>query len=94
MKTKRDEPLEEIWAIRRRIAKKFGFDPKKQVAHYQRKQKQMDAKIYRPEVLSASDVQAYDVLKDQAHAEIAAGQHATMASSYLAHRKRRTKRAK
>ena len=34
MKTKLDEPLEEIWAIRRQIAKKFDFDPKKQVAHY------------------------------------------------------------
>jgi hypothetical protein len=29
MKTQRDETLQEIWAIRRRIAKKFGFDPKK-----------------------------------------------------------------
>jgi hypothetical protein len=49
MKTKRDETLEEIWAIRRQIAKKFGCDPRKQVAHYQRKQKQLGAKIYRPE---------------------------------------------
>lgn len=47
MKTKLDEPLEEIWAIRRQIARKFAFDPKKQVAHYQRKQKQLGAKIYR-----------------------------------------------
>lgn len=47
MKTKRDEPLEEIWAIRRQIAKKVDSDPKKQVAHYQQKQKQLGAKIYR-----------------------------------------------
>ena len=47
MKTKRDEALEEIWAIRRQIARKFAFDQKKQVAHYQRKQKQLGAKIYR-----------------------------------------------
>ena len=48
MKTKPDETLEEIWAIRRQIAKKFDSDPKKQVAHYQRKQKQLGAKLYRP----------------------------------------------
>jgi len=47
MKTKRDEALEEIWAIRRQIAQKFDFDPKQQVAHYQQKQKQRGAKIYR-----------------------------------------------
>lgn len=47
MKTKRDESLEEIWAIRRKIAKKFNYDPKKQVAYYQKKQKQLGAKIYR-----------------------------------------------
>ena len=47
MKPKLDEPLEEIWAIRRQIATKFGFDPKKQVGHYQRKQKKLGAKIYR-----------------------------------------------
>jgi hypothetical protein len=46
MKMKRDESLEEIWAIRRQIAKKFDYDPKKQVAHYQRKQKQLGARIY------------------------------------------------
>jgi hypothetical protein len=49
MKTKRDETLEEIWTIRRRIAGKFGFDPKRQVAHYQRKQKQLGCRIYRRE---------------------------------------------
>ena len=49
MKTKRDAPLEEIWAIRRQIARKFGYDPKKQVAHYQHKQKRLGAKLYRRE---------------------------------------------
>ena len=49
MNSKRDEPLEEIWAIRRKIAKKFGYDPKNQVAHYQRKQKQLGARLYRRE---------------------------------------------
>ena len=47
MKTKNDEALEEIWEIRRQIARQFGHDPKKQVAHYQRKQKQLGARIYR-----------------------------------------------
>ena len=47
MKTKRDETLEEIWGIRRQIAKEFNADPMKQLAHYQRKQKQLGAKLYR-----------------------------------------------
>ena len=45
MKAKRDETLEEIWAIRRQIAKEFGGDPRKRVAYYQRKQKESGAKI-------------------------------------------------
>ena len=49
MKAKRDETLEEIWAIRRQIAQEFGYDPKKQVGHYQRKQKEVGAKIYHRE---------------------------------------------
>ena len=48
MKTKPDQPLEEIWAIRRQIAKEFGCDPKKQAAHYRKKQRQLGARIYRP----------------------------------------------
>jgi len=47
MRTKRDEALEEIWAIRRQIAKEFAWDPKKEAAHYQRKQKELRARIYR-----------------------------------------------
>lgn len=50
MKTKPDPTLEEIWAIRRQLAKKFAGDPLKQVAHYQRKQKQSGARIYRREL--------------------------------------------
>jgi hypothetical protein len=49
MKTKTDEALEEIWAIRRQIARQFSHDPKKQVAHYQRKQRKLGAKLYRRE---------------------------------------------
>ena len=49
MKAKRDETLEEIWAIRRQIAKLFRGDPQKRVAYYQRKQKESGARIYRPE---------------------------------------------
>jgi predicted nucleic acid-binding protein len=48
-KTNRDEPLEEIWVIRRQIAKKLGHDPKKRAAHYQRKQKQLGARLYKRE---------------------------------------------
>jgi len=47
MKANCDEPLEEIWAIRRQIAQEFDYDPSKEVAHYQRKQKQLGARIYR-----------------------------------------------
>jgi hypothetical protein len=49
MKVNRDESLEEIWEIRRQIAEKFGRDPKKRAAHYQRKQKQLGAKLYKRE---------------------------------------------
>ena len=49
MKTNRDAALEEIWAIRRQIAKRVGRDPQKQVAHYQRKQKQLGAKLFKRE---------------------------------------------
>ena len=93
MKAKRDETLEEIWAIRRQIAKKFGYDPKKQVAYYQRKQKESGARIYRPEDPAGSDVHAYAVLHDKAHAEVAAGRRATL-TSYRADRKRKVKQAK
>jgi hypothetical protein len=49
MKTKRDETLEEIWAIRHKLAKRFNYDPKKAAAHYRRGQKVSGANIYRPE---------------------------------------------
>jgi hypothetical protein len=49
MKEKRDESLEEIWEIRRQIAKKFGRDFKKRAEHYQKKQKQLGAKLYKRE---------------------------------------------
>jgi hypothetical protein len=48
MRTKPDQPLEEIWAIRRQIAKEFGGDPKQQAVHYRLKQRQLGARIYRP----------------------------------------------
>jgi len=49
MKTNRDESLEEIWAIRRRISQRLGRDPKERAAHYQRKQKQLGGKLYKRE---------------------------------------------
>jgi len=49
MKTNRDETLEEIWQIRRQIAEKLGHDPKRRAAHYQRKQRQLGAKLYKRE---------------------------------------------
>jgi len=87
MKAKRDETLEEIWAIRRQIAKQFGGDPQQRVAYYQRKQKELGAKIYRPEVPAGADT-----LHDRAHAELVAGPCATL-TSYRAARKRKAKPA-
>lgn len=46
MKTKRDEPLEEIWAIRRRLAEKFDYDPKKAGEYYRQRQKTAGVKLY------------------------------------------------
>ena len=49
MKAKRDATLEEIWAIRRRMAKRFNYDPKKTGEYYRRRQKAAGVKIYRRE---------------------------------------------
>ena len=47
MKTKRDEPLEEIWAARRRIAERFGFDPHKQAEQLRQRQEAVKERLYR-----------------------------------------------
>jgi len=47
MKLKRDEPLEEIWAIRRKIAAECSFDPKELGDFYRRSQKAAGVKLYR-----------------------------------------------
>ena len=54
MKTHPDETLEEIWTIRRQIAAKLGPDPKRRVAYYQRKQKRMGAKLYKPQDMAVT----------------------------------------
>jgi len=74
-------------------ASKFADDPQKRVAYYQRSPKVSGEKIYRSEAVAMSDIQFYDALRKRAQAEIAAGQCVTLAS-YLAARKRKTKRAK
>jgi hypothetical protein len=48
-KLKRDETLEEIWAIRRKVAKEFDYDPKKAGEYYRRKQKAAGVRIYHRE---------------------------------------------
>jgi hypothetical protein len=83
MKAKPDETLEEIWEI--------GYDPRKQVAYYQRKQKESGAKIYRPAVPAETTLHALDILHDRAHAEIAADQCITL-TSYRAARKRKARK--
>jgi hypothetical protein len=89
MKTQRDETLEEIWAIRRELSKRFNFDPKKAAAYYRRKQKERGAKIFRP----SEHIGVGQVLHDHGHAEIAVGKCDTL-TSYSANRKRKAKRAK
>jgi hypothetical protein len=49
MNAKRDEPLEEIWAIRRRIAARFGFDPHKQAEHLRQRQALAKDRLYHRE---------------------------------------------
>jgi hypothetical protein len=49
MNTRRDEPLEEIWAARRRIAARFGFDPHKQAEHLRQRQEAAKHRLYHRE---------------------------------------------
>jgi hypothetical protein len=49
MKAKRDETLEEIWAIRRKVAREFDYDPKKAGEYYRRRQKAAGVRIYQRE---------------------------------------------
>ena len=88
MKTKIDETLEEIWAIRRKLAKRFDYDPKKAAAYYRRRQKELGVKLYQPEVVAGADA-----LHDRTQAETAASQCATL-SSYRAKRKPKGKRGR
>ncbi len=44
MKTKGDETLEEIWAIRRKLASQFNYDPYEAGAYYRRLEKESGAK--------------------------------------------------
>jgi hypothetical protein len=93
MKTKDDDGLEWLREIRARLAKKFDHDPRKAGAYYRRKQKESGAKIYRPEVPAGAGLHTVDALHDRAHAEVAAGQCATL-TTYRAARKRKARRAK
>jgi len=52
---KGDEPLEEIWEIRRKLAKQFDCDPTKAAAYYREKQKASGAKILKRKDYIASD---------------------------------------
>ena len=46
---KRDQTLEEIWAIRRKVAKEFDYDPKKAGEYYRRRQRAAGVRIYHRE---------------------------------------------
>jgi hypothetical protein len=41
-----DATLEEIWAIRRKIAEEFNYDREKMLEYYQRKQRESGAKMF------------------------------------------------
>ncbi|MEW6302042.1 MAG: hypothetical protein AB1705_01130 [Verrucomicrobiota bacterium] len=47
MKTKRDDGLEWLRTIRRKMAAKFGHDPKKASTHYQKLQRRYANRLYR-----------------------------------------------
>ncbi|HEY0550249.1 MAG TPA: hypothetical protein VGF13_11665 [Verrucomicrobiae bacterium] len=57
MKAKPDEPLEDIWAARRRIAERFGFDPHKQLQQLRQRQEAAKERLYRraDDFIPASD---------------------------------------
>jgi len=48
-KMKHDDALEEIWVIRRKVAKEFDYDPQKAGEYYRRKQKAAGVRIYHRE---------------------------------------------
>ena len=91
--TKHDDGLEWLHDIRARLAKQFDYNPRKAAIHYRRVQKASGAKIYHREEPVGAEVQAYDALRESAHAQITAGQCETL-TSYRAARKRRAKGAK
>jgi hypothetical protein len=49
MTTKHDDGLEWLRAIRRKMAARFGHDPKKAVAYYQKMQRRYAARLYQPD---------------------------------------------
>ncbi len=63
MNTGRDEPPEEIWAARRRIATRFGFEPHKQAEHLRQRQEAAKERLYRREQESAPAPQALALRK-------------------------------
>ena len=88
--TKHDDGLEWLREIRARLAKQFDYNPRKAAAHYRRVQQASGAKIYQREEPAGAGLHTQDALHDHAHAEIAAGQCATL-MSYRANRKRKAK---
>jgi hypothetical protein len=44
--TEPDATLEEIWAIRRAIAKEFDYDPQKKLAYYEERQRNSKSKFF------------------------------------------------
>jgi hypothetical protein len=89
---KPDETLEEIWTIRRQIAKKFAADPRKRVAYYQRIQRNSGSKIYRPDVPASAGLHAPAVLYDRTRATATTSPCAKH-TSYRASRKQKAKPA-
>ena len=49
MKTKHDDGLEWLRQIRRKMAARFGHDPKKAAAYYQKMQRRYADRLYQPD---------------------------------------------
>ena len=84
-----DPVIDEVRSVRRKISASYGHDVRKMIADHMKQQQRYADRLmtfrHKP-----SDVRAYDVLHDRAHAEIAAGKSTTL-TTYRARRKRKAK---
>lgn len=85
-----DPVIDEVRSVRRKISAAYGHDVRKMIADHMEKQQRYADRLITPRHTQLSDIRAYDVLHDRAHAEIASGKSTTL-TSYRAVRKRKRK---